>query len=83
MGWELTRQLETLERESSGLILERMSKGIFQTVILTLSPLQEMTRHQYTVGPDGPWKEVVLDFKGLVGGKNGFYYRQVIDMFSL
>ena len=29
--------------------------------------------------PEGPWKEVLVDFKGPVGGKNGFYYHVVID----
>ena len=32
--------------------------------------------------PDGPMKEVSVDFKGPVEGKNGFYYRIVIDNYS-
>ena len=31
--------------------------------------------------PEGPWKEVYVDFKGLVGGKTGFYYHLVIDKY--
>ena len=29
--------------------------------------------------PEGPWKEVLVDFKGPEGGRNGFYYHFVID----
>ena len=32
--------------------------------------------------PEGPWKEVLVDFKGPMGGKNGFYYHVVIDNYS-
>ena len=32
--------------------------------------------------PEGPLKEVSVDFKGLVEGKNGFYYHVVIYNYS-
>ena len=30
----------------------------------------------------GPWQEVALDFKGPVGGQDGFYYHVVLDTYS-
>jgi len=32
--------------------------------------------------PEGPWREVAVDYKGPIGGKSGFYYHVVIDMYS-
>ena len=32
--------------------------------------------------PEGPWREVAVDYKGPIGGQSGFYYHVVIDLYS-
>ena len=31
--------------------------------------------------PEGPWKDVEVNYKGPIGGSGGFYYHVVMDMF--
>ena len=32
--------------------------------------------------PEGPWREVAVDYKGPIGGQSGFYYHVIIDLYS-